>query len=352
MAVWSLPPTMSLKPAHVASFATILVLAVSFSGHVDGLTAQTVIDSPLLTQKIGTNRTIKVDINGDGDFTSVQEAINAVPKNNSQWIIIHLRKGVYREKVHIPKNKPYIFMRGNGKGRTAIVWSQSSANNKASATFTVEAPNFIAFGISFKNEAPTGMAFTSQNQSVAAFVGSDMAAFYHCGFYSTHNTLFDYKGRHYYDDCYIQGSIDFIFGRGRSIFHSCEVFVIADMRVDILGSITAHNRETEDDSGFVFIKGKLYGIGNVYLGRAKGAYSRVVFAKAYLSKTIAPQGWTNWSYAGKTENLYQAEYKCHGPGADPENRAPWSKQLTEEEAKSFMSIDFIDGKEWLPVWQN
>jgi len=51
-------------------------------------------------------------------------------------------------------------------------------------------------------------------------------------------------------------------------------------------------------------------------------------------------------------NLYQAEYKCHGPGADPENRAPWSKQLTEEEAKSFMSIDFIDGKEWLPVWQN
>lgn len=70
-----------------------------------------------------------------------------------------------------------------------------------------------------QNEAPTGMAFTSQNQSVAAFVGSDMAAFYHCGFYSTHNTLFDYKGRHYYDDCYIQGSIDFIFGRGRSIFH-------------------------------------------------------------------------------------------------------------------------------------
>lgn len=82
---------------------------------------------------------------------------------------------------------------------------------------------------------------------------------------------------------------------------SCEVFVIADMRVDILGSITAHNRETEDDSGFVFIKGKFYGIGNVYLGRAKGAYSRVVFAKAYLSKTIAPKGWTNWSYAGKTE---------------------------------------------------
>jgi hypothetical protein len=64
--------------------------------------------------------------------------------------VLQKLKSSTREKVHVPKNKPYIFMRGNGKGRTAIVWSQSSANNKASATFTVEAPNFVAFGISFK----------------------------------------------------------------------------------------------------------------------------------------------------------------------------------------------------------
>ncbi|KAK3188755.1 hypothetical protein Dsin_028316 [Dipteronia sinensis] len=305
----------------------------------------------MLTEKIGTNRTIKVDINGDGDFTSVQEAINSVPKGNGQWVIIHIRKGVYREKVHIPEDKPYIFMRGNGRGRTAIVWSQSSANNKASATFTAEAPHFIAFGISFKNEAPTGVAFTSQNQSVAAFVGADMIAFYHCAFYSTHNTLFDYKGRHYYANCYIQGSIDFIFGRGRSLFDNCELFVVADQRVSIHGSITAQNREDEgDNSGFVFIKGKVYGIGNVYLGRAKGPYSRTIFAKTYLSKTIVPQGWTNWSYDGSTENLYQAEYKCHGPGAETMNRVPWSKQLTEKEAENFLCVNFIDGKNWLPAY--
>lgn len=41
-------------------------------------------------------------------------------------------------------------MRGNGRGRTAIVWSLSSIDNKASATFTVEAKHFVAFGISFK----------------------------------------------------------------------------------------------------------------------------------------------------------------------------------------------------------
>ncbi|GLT98984.1 hypothetical protein SLE2022_164550 [Rubroshorea leprosula] len=93
----------------------------------------------------------------------------------------------------------------------------------------IEGANFIAFGISFLNEAPTGVAYTSsQNQSVAAFVGADMVAFYHCAFFSIHNTFFDYKGRHYYDNCYIQGFIDSFFGRGRSMFHDCEIFVIDD----------------------------------------------------------------------------------------------------------------------------
>jgi pectin methylesterase-like acyl-CoA thioesterase len=57
-----------------------------------------VIDSPMLTQKIGTNRTIKVDINGNGEFKSVQAAIDSIPEGNSNWVIIHIRQGVYRYK--------------------------------------------------------------------------------------------------------------------------------------------------------------------------------------------------------------------------------------------------------------
>lgn len=51
-----------------------------------------------------------------------------------------------------------------------------------------------------------------------------------------------------------------------------------------------------------------------------------------------------------TRHIFQAEYKCYGPGAYTIARAPWSKQLTEEEAERFMSIDFIDGQQWLPIW--
>ncbi|KAF9623090.1 hypothetical protein IFM89_036534 [Coptis chinensis] len=336
---------------HVG-FLVILVSSVFVSNVAHGSSADTVIDSSLLTERIAANRTIKVDINGDGEFTSIQDAIDSVPDGNSEWIIIHVRKGTYREKIHIPTNKPYIFMRGNGRGRTRVVWDHSSFDNTDSATLRVEGANFVAFGISFKNDANIGLPSSIQNekQSVAALVGADKVAFYHCAFYSAHNTLFDYKGRHYYDDCYIQGSIDFIFGRARSIFHDCEIFVVSDDRVEIGGSITAQNRQTAgEDSGFVFIEGRVYGIGGVYLGRAKGAYSRVLFAKTYLSKTIVPHGWTNWSYNGTTKNIYHAEYKCHGPGSIPNDRAPWALQLSEKQVAPFMSIDFIDGKEWLPA---
>lgn len=54
------------------------------------------IGAPELTDKIGSNRTIVVDPNGKGDYKTVQSAINAVPDGNPNWILIHLRKGVYR----------------------------------------------------------------------------------------------------------------------------------------------------------------------------------------------------------------------------------------------------------------
>ncbi|KAK4478344.1 hypothetical protein RD792_017634 [Penstemon davidsonii] len=243
-------------------------------------------------------------------------------------------------------------MRGNGRGRTSIVWSQSSFDNYESATFKVEAPHFVAYGISFKNIAPTHIAHTSETKSVAALVGGDKAAFYHCAFFSNYNTLFDYKGRHYYDNCYIQGSIDFIFGHGQAMFHDCELFVITNWKDEIRGSVTAHHRNSHnEDTGFVFVKGKVYGTrDDVYLGRAKGAHSRVIFANTYLSRTVIPHGWSNSSYTGSTKNLFQAEYNCHGPGSGSSNRASWSKQLRDKEAAPFLSIDFIKGAEWLPAW--
>lgn len=55
-------------------------------------------------------------------------------------------------------------------------------------------------------------------QAVALRVAGDRAAFYGCGFYGAQDTLNDDRGRHYYKECFIQGSIDFIFGNAKSLF--------------------------------------------------------------------------------------------------------------------------------------
>lgn len=42
------------------------------------------------------SKTINVDWTGHGDFTKLQDAINSVPINNQQWVLINLRPGNYR----------------------------------------------------------------------------------------------------------------------------------------------------------------------------------------------------------------------------------------------------------------
>jgi pectinesterase len=55
-------------------------------------------------------------------------------------------------------------------------------------------------------------------QAVALLVSADAAAFYGCGIYGAQDTLYDAAGRHYFKECYIEGSIDFIFGNARSLY--------------------------------------------------------------------------------------------------------------------------------------
>lgn len=86
------------------------------------------------------------------------------------------------------------------------------------------------------------------------------------------------------------------------LLQDCEVFVVPNLNSEIRGSVAASHRQRGNaSSGFVFVKSKVYGVGEVYLGRAKGTHSRVVFADSYLSKSVISHGWTDWSYSGSKE---------------------------------------------------
>lgn len=74
---------------------------------------------------------------------------------------------------------------------------------------------------------------------------------------------------------------------------NCELRVLPSLG----GSLTAQKRLSgTDDNGYSFVNCKVTGSGEptVYLGRAWGAYSRVVFAFTEFANIIKPEGWYNW----------------------------------------------------------
>ena len=64
---------------------------------------------------------------------------------------------------------------------------------------------------------------------------------------------------------------------------------------------------------------------------------------------IKPEGWNNWGNVTNETTARYAEYNSTGPGANPEERVKWAKQLTGDEAKDFTIEKIIGGADaWKP----
>ncbi|CAL9072101.1 unnamed protein product, partial [Musa textilis] len=215
-----------------------------------------------------------------------------------------------------------------------------------SATFAVNAPYFTAKNITFKNTTPVPPPGAMGKQAVALRVSADAATFLGCDILGAQDTLYDHFGRHYYKDCYIEGSVDFIFGNALSLYEGCHVHAVARN----YGAVTAQNRmNLLEDTGFSFVRCKVTGSGALYLGRAWGTFSRVIFAYTYMDAIIVPRGWYNWGDPNREMTVFYGQYKCSGPGARYAGRVSWSRELTDEEAKPFITLSFIDGSEWVKL---
>uniref|UniRef100_A0A5B7B1V2 Pectinesterase n=1 Tax=Davidia involucrata TaxID=16924 RepID=A0A5B7B1V2_DAVIN len=306
--------------------------------------------------KLFPSYTLTVDKNpATGDFTSIQDAIDSLPFINLVRVVIKVHAGVYKEKVNIPQLKSFITIQGAGAEKTIVQWGDTAQTigakgqpigTYASATFAVNSPYFIAKNITFKNTTPVPPPGAVGKQAVAFRISADTAAFSGCRFLGAQDTLYDHVGRHYYKDCYIEGSVDFIFGNGLSLFEGCHVHAVAQLT----GALTAQGRNSLlEDTGFSFVNCKVTGSGPLYLGRAWGPFSRVVFAYTYMDNIIIPKGWYNWGDPNREMTVFYGQYKCTGPGANFAGRVPWSRELTHEEAKPFISVSFIDGSEWIKL---
>ncbi|PKU84785.1 Pectinesterase QRT1 [Dendrobium catenatum] len=298
-------------------------------------------------------RVILVSKDGSGDSKTVQGAVDMVPDGNKERVKIYIASGVYREQVYVPITKPYISFIGNKNGETVISWDLRASDRDsdgraigtlASASVAIESDYFCANGITFENTSPAAQSGASGMQAVALRLAGDKALIYRCKILSSQDTLFDQFGRHYFYECYIQGSIDFIFGNARSLYKECTLHAVAAS----YGAITASQRNSaSENSGFSLNSCKLSGTGMIYLGRAWGKYARVIYSYCQLDGIILPQGWNDWGDASRQKTVWFGQFNCSGRGADMSNRVPWARSLTYEEAKPFLDQYYIDGDQWL-----
>ncbi|KAK6914559.1 Pectinesterase, catalytic [Dillenia turbinata] len=307
------------------------------------------------SQKLNCTKII-VDQSGHGNFSAVQAAIDHIPKHNKDWVCIFIKVGIYREKVIIPKDKPFIMLKGDGMWKTKIVWGDHGRLFHT-ATLSSFAENFVAIGIGFTNTHNHQIFVindVSRLPASAILLKGDKASFYKCGFFGLQDTLYDNKGRHYFKDCTIEGAVDFICGDGQSIYERCTISVNAAMLGhNKIGYITAQKRSaSKEASGFVFKKCEVSGNGKAYLGRPWGRYSRVLFYQTFLSNVIVPEGWDTWNARPNKEDTTYAELDCFGPGSELSGRVPWVNEMDESTWEKLTSTSFIDAEGWLKEQQS
>ncbi|KAJ0102802.1 hypothetical protein Patl1_03971 [Pistacia atlantica] len=300
------------------------------------------------------SRVIVVDKDGGGHSVTVQGAIDMVPDNNSQRVKIYILPGIYREKITVPPSKPFISLIGNESevSETVISWGDKASDKDSdgnelgtynSASVTILSDYFCAAGVTFENSV-VAIPGEKGMQAVALRIGGDKAMFYKVRILGTQDTLLDDIGSHYFYQCYIQGTVDFIFGRARSLYQNSVIHSIARNS----GAIAAHHRDSPDENtGFSFMNCIVNGTGKIYLGRAWGSYSRIVYSYSFLDDIIVPSGWTDWNVPGRQKTAVFSEYQCWGKGANTSQRVPWLKSFSFGEVQPYLNMTFIDGNQWL-----
>ena len=292
---------------------------------------------------------IVVAKDGSGNYKTVQAALDAVPEGNDKPFTIYIKKGVYKEVVVVDARKSFITLIGEDKEKTILSFDNHAGtklpngdtlNTWTCASFFVYGNDFHAENLTFENTA----GFTA-GQAVGLRIEGNRASLKNCRIIGNQDILFlSGSGvKHFFKDCYIEGTTDFIFGAATAVFENCYIHSKKNSHV------TAASTNSIIPYGFVFFDCKLTAdsnINKVSLGRPWSPTASVTYINCWMGKHIIPEGWNNWKNPANEMTARYAEYNSSGPGANKDGRVKWARQLTDEEVKQYTLKNILG--EWNP----
>lgn len=296
---------------------------------------------------------------GSGDFKTIQEAINNVRDHAEIRVTILVKPGFYNEKVVIPFFKRNISLKGLDKEKTIVSFNDYSGKpfrgidvtgNTKYSTYTSYTVLIQANDCSLENltiENTSGRV----GQAVALHIECDRLIVKNCSILGNQDTLYLAKSgtRNYFENCYINGTTDFIFGAATAYFDNCTIESLSN------SYITAASTIQLDTYGFVFVNcvltAKDNAVTKVFLGRPWRPYAQTVFINTTMGAHIVDQGWDPWkgdkNFPNKEKTVFYAEYGSKGEGAkNLSKRASWSHQLKKSDLKKYELVKVMNG--WNP----
>ena len=284
---------------------------------------------------------------GSGDFFTLTEAVAAVPDFCRDTTRILICEGTYREKIAIPATKRNVVL--ESRGAVTVTRDDYAAKTgptgrplgtSGSSTVYFGGDGWTVRGLTFENSAGR------VGQAVAVQCLGTGLHFIGCRFLGNQDTLYLYgagnrdgetvteNARIRFDDCYVEGTTDFIFGSAAALFRNCEIRSTAD------SYITAASTCRGQACGLIFENCRLTaaeGVARCWLGRPWRDHAQTVFIGCEMGAHILPEGWHDWSKPHAQKTVFYAEYDSEGPGAAPRSRVKWSRQLTEKEARQVLA---------------
>ncbi len=296
--------------------------------------------------------TLFVARDGTGEFRNVAEAVEVCRAFMEYHKVIFVKKGTYKEKLVIPQWLTNIEICGEDRDQTIITWDDH-ANiflpeiGKGMGTFRTYTLKIQGSRITLKNITIENNS-ARLGQAVALHTEGDRLTFVNCRFLGHQDTIYtgNAKCRHYFRDCYIEGTTDFIFGPSTAWFENCDIFCKAD------SYITAASTPQDVPYGYIFNNCHITaaeGVGKVYLGRPWRDYGYTLFMNCDLPAQIRAEGWHQWRPEAVKTARYM-EYNNRGEGADTTQRVAWSHQLTKKEAQQItLERVFTISDTWMPA---
>lgn len=325
---------------------------------------------------------IIVSKKGTGNYTSIQEAVQSIDDRHEEIVTLFIEPGIYEEKIFIRKNNIQII--GQDRNTTIIRYGDGAKKKWENgtdygtfntATVLFSGSHITVRNITFENNAGPGKI---AGQAIAAYIASDTTAFYHCAFLGHQDTIFtgDLKEesfkhlvfpdffnksivpidfpviRNYFENCYIVGDVDYIFGPNIAYFYKCTLFTRL-LSSESTSYITAASTPQGQEYGYVFMNCTVEGegeVGSIYLGRPWRDYAKTAFLECCLDGHIHPSGWHNWGRSKAEVTTTYLEYGNTGEGAPTNMRIAFSKQLTNPDIIEYFSVLNVLGghDQWAP----